>query len=792
MGYHIRILAGEVGRGVGSHMYHQELTRRLAARGHHVSVVCFASVPELRDSAEVFEIPPADYTDKRFLWRFAVLFQYRHLSRELMRLNMPPADIVIGGEHLFLRAYRRRFPQTPLIYLPHAPVAAEEIKNYALPPLMGWITSRFYCYLQRWALNSADRTLRFTHVGCEILKRYYGKSIHERFVVNPAGFELPRRHDNKTVAEEIRMLSIGRLVPWKKIDLSLATLAKLRQYRWRFDVVGEGEAREQLEGQVRELGLEDRVRFHGYQTDVGQWYEQADLFLFPSACEGLGFVMLEAMSYGVPCLAIKADLVNFWNANEEVIDHGKSGLLAADEADFVRQLESVLRHPQQLISLREPARQHVAEYYNWDKHLDRYQELFEELLAEGRHERSNGKRLEVISLPRQRTKPMPVLYTHSSSLIGGGNKVLLSLFEGLDRSRFEPISVIPEPGPLEAELRRLEIPSLCVDLRPQQRTNLSLAQAILHLSGQCFKYRIRMLHANDPVSYRYASIASRFCTGTNVCHVHHPGDTREGLAWAFRSPPNLILTPSLFMKREVLACLLNRSQSRVETVWNEVDTDWFAPAVDPIDLRLRLGLDPIGKHICVIAALTPHKGHVHFLQIAKRILSRVSRTTFHIIGSAATGSERHGQFLAELARDMQISERVRFWGFVPDSLARDILCASDLFILPTEEEGFGLSVAEAQSCQVPVLTSSIPPMDEVVDNGRTGYLIDPQDYDKFADQAVRLLECDEVRKEMGIAGRRWVCKHFSHPTHAMRVMSLYEEISSGKMPASKAISQHDS
>jgi glycosyltransferase involved in cell wall biosynthesis len=246
------------------------------------------------------------------------------------------------------------------------------------------------------------------------------------------------------------------------------------------------------------------------------------------------------------------------------------------------------------------------------------------------------------------------------------------------------------------------------------------------------------------------------------------------------------------MKRQILACLTNGLRYRVETVWNEVDTDWFAPTPDLIPLRLRLGLDPLEKHVSVIAALTPHKGHIHFLQVAKRILSRVSRTTFHIIGSSVSFSERHGQFLAELARDMQISARVRFWGFVPDSLARDILCASDLFILPTEEEGFGLSVAEAQSCQVPVLTSSIPPLDEVVDNGRTGYLIQPKDYDQFANQAVRLLQCDEVRKEMGIAGRRWVCERFGHPTHAMRVMSLYQQISSGKVPGSEVISQYDS
>ena len=60
--------------------------------------------------------------------------------------------------------------------------------------------------------------------------------------------------------------------------------------------------------------------------------------------------------------------------------------------------------------------------------------------------------------------------------------------------------------------------------------------------------------------------------------------------------------------------------------------------------------------------------------------------------------------LVRLADSLGISKQVNFCGFVPDELARDLLCASDLFVLPTREEGFGLSIAEAQACHVPVLT----------------------------------------------------------------------------------------
>ena len=162
MGIHVRILAGHVGPGVGSHVYHDELARRLAKRGHQVCIVCFSSTSSVRDYADVYEIPLGDYASKALVWRSAALLQYKHLSRELLRLQLPPADVAIAGEHLFLRGFRKKFPETPVIYVPHAPIAPKEILRYDLPPTMSWITSTLYSHLQRWALNNADRTLRFT------------------------------------------------------------------------------------------------------------------------------------------------------------------------------------------------------------------------------------------------------------------------------------------------------------------------------------------------------------------------------------------------------------------------------------------------------------------------------------------------------------------------------------------------------------------------------------------------------------------------------------------------------
>jgi glycosyltransferase involved in cell wall biosynthesis len=351
--------------------------------------------------------------------------------------------------------------------------------------------------------------------------------------------------------------------------------------------------------------------------------------------------------------------------------------------------------------------------------------------------------------------------------------VLLGLFDGLDRCRFRPMSVIPEPGPLSDELRRRDVPHAVLDLRPRATTRIEMASQLLRLRWLCYANRIDVIHANDPFSYRMASLGVVVSATTRMCTVHHPGQTQESLAWAFRRPPRLVLTPSHFMRRQLEDRLDGRLKGRLQVVWNQVDTEWFRPAESVPDLKRRLGLDPDGFDLAIVAALTPHKGHRCFLRMARLVLEEQPRTTFHIIGTAGPDDLEYADSLRQLAADLGVAGRVRFWGFATDQMARDLLRASDLFVLPTLEEGFGLAPAEAQACEVPVLTSAIPPLDEVVDHGRTGFLLDPDDPKAFARQAVALLGSAEARREMGRAGRRWVVERFGRRAYLGRMESIY-------------------
>lgn len=378
--YHVRVLAGRVDRGAGSHVYHQELVKRLAARGHRVSLVSFDPNPDVGTNVEVHAVPLPAQTSIPFMWRFTAVHNYRHCHKGLLELDLPPADVVIAGEHLFLKAHARRFPQTPWVYLAHSLLVDQEIRSYNMSGLMDRATQGLYVHLQKWALRRASRTMRFTRLACDVVTQRYPK-IQPRFFINPMATQMPPPVPRPAAAQPVRLLWVGQLIPRKRIDLALDALARAAAPNWIFDIVGDGGVRTQLEEQARRLGLADRVFFHGFQSDPADWYRRADLLVFPSWLENFPVTMVEAMSHGVACLAMRGDGVRYHTANAEIVDHGRDGFLADSDEHFGRLLAELIQRPEQLRAAGEAARETIKGDYTWDHHLHRYEQLFEQLVA---------------------------------------------------------------------------------------------------------------------------------------------------------------------------------------------------------------------------------------------------------------------------------------------------------------------------------------------------------------------------------------------------------------------------
>lgn len=118
------------------------------------------------------------------------------------------------------------------------------------------------------------------------------------------------------------ILGVGRIDKQKGFDQLIEAYHKLNLEDVDLLISGDGAERENLSRQIRSLGLESKVKLIGFRTDLEDYYSQAELFVLASRREGYPNVLIEAMSYGCPSVAMDCEF-----GPSEIIDNGNNGIL---------------------------------------------------------------------------------------------------------------------------------------------------------------------------------------------------------------------------------------------------------------------------------------------------------------------------------------------------------------------------------------------------------------------------------------------------------------------------------
>jgi glycosyltransferase involved in cell wall biosynthesis len=120
-----------------------------------------------------------------------------------------------------------------------------------------------------------------------------------------------------------------------------------------------------------------------------------------------------------------------------------------------------------------------------------------------------------------------------------------------------------------------------------------------------------------------------------------------------------------------------------------------------------------------------------------------------------------------------LDDRVVFTGHISDDELAGLYKASDMFVLPSTYEGFGLPILEAMGYGVPVLSSNAASLPEVV--GNAGLLFDPLDSDGLAQKILKVAESDNLREQLRAKGFERV-KQFSWKRTAEETLAVYKEV----------------
>jgi len=217
--------------------------------------------------------------------------------------------------------------------------------------------------------------------------------------------------------------------------------------------------------------------------------------------------------------------------------------------------------------------------------------------------------------------------------------------------------------------------------------------------------------------------------------------------------------------RAELVAMRVASHTKFEVVPLGFDLEPFtSPGREELRARLHgeLGIPPNATLVTLVARLVPIKRVDRFLSIA----AKLPATHFLIVGD--------GELREELQRSpdaLALGDRLKWAGFRRDMPA--VCFASDVVVQTSDNEGTPVSLIEAQAAGVPVVSTRVGGTPSVVVDGKTGWLVAPEDVDGFTRRVASLLNDPDARSRMGAAGQHHALERFGLERLVEAIDALY-------------------
>lgn len=211
----------------------------------------------------------------------------------------------------------------------------------------------------------------------------------ERTVVIHNGVEPPARDVPAVEREEVRrelglspeeplvglVANLNRAVKGVAHFVEAVPLVLARVPEARFVILGDGPAAPALRRRVRDLGVEGRVTFAGFRSDIERFYSAMDVSVLTSLSEGLSMTLLESMSFGLPVVATRV------GGNPELVRDGETGFLVppADPPAFARRVVELLRDRRLRERMGRAGREVVGARFTLSGTAAAYERVYEEV-----------------------------------------------------------------------------------------------------------------------------------------------------------------------------------------------------------------------------------------------------------------------------------------------------------------------------------------------------------------------------------------------------------------------------
>ena len=365
-----------------------------------------------------------------------------------------------------------------------------------------------------------------------------------------------------------------------------------------------------------------------------------------------------------------------------------------------------------------------------------------------------------------------VLFVNDSLHMGGIETMIRDFVVGISPYCFESfVAVFRGGGGLFDELVGNLTP--VANLRKRDGLDPGLVRRLRCLIRE---WRIDVVHSHNYAAWLYTVLATRGLPRVRLVHSEH---SRVELMWRRRTMERWLARRThavVGVSADVAQSLVDDvgvDAGRTGLIANGIDLARFRPDVEGrADFRSRHGIPAGALLFGIVARLVPVKDHVTLVAAFARVHAALPTARLVIAGDGPCRSELEQQVAA-----LGLAGRVNFLGEVQQS--QDVLCALDVYVLSSTDEGMNLTLLEAMGSALPIVATAVGGNPEVVLDGRTGLLVPPSNPEALADGMLQLAGNERCRALFGEQARRRAEDSYS----LAATLRAYERLYLGESPA---------
>lgn len=225
--------------------------------------------------------------------------------------------------------------------------------------------------------------------------------------------------------------------------------------------------------------------------------------------------------------------------------------------------------------------------------------------------------------------------------------------------------------------------------------------------------------------------------------------------------------------RKLVAERWEADAERISIVPNGVELELFRPDASPLGVKKELGIES-KKIVTFVGALGPWHGLENLIRAMPYVLEDVPDAEFLLVGAMKEFGTSH---MMEMAKEYGVSEKMHLLGRKPPEEIPRILVESNVAVAPYPARDFGFSplkLFEYAACGIPIVCSDLPSTREIIENGKNGLLVPPEDEDELAEAITRILIDPRLAKRLSVESLRRV-KSFSWKESTKKLEGVYEK-----------------